>query len=92
MAYKEMLKLVLVMAIEMDKLACTNMQLELQGSQPSCISGRNRWIVSKGKKKKKNFPQTSQHGQLKACTKRPWNSQMQLYSGWIKPNCINIQW
>ena len=52
MAYKEMLKLVLVMAIEMDKLACTNMQLELQGSQPSCISGHNRWIVSKGKKKK----------------------------------------
>lgn len=81
MAYKEMLKLVLVMAIEMDKLACTNMQLELQGSQPSCISGRNRWIVSKGKKINKNFPQTSQHGQLKACTKRPWNSQMQLYSG-----------
>ena len=53
MAYKEMLKLVLVMAIEMDKLACTNMQLELQGSQPSCISGRNRWILSKGKKNKK---------------------------------------
>lgn len=49
MAYKEMLKLVLVMAIEMDKLACTNMQLELQGSQPSCISGHNR---CKGKKKK----------------------------------------
>ena len=46
MAYKEMLKLVLVMVIEMDKLACTNMQLELQGSQPSCISARNRWIVS----------------------------------------------
>ena len=29
------------------------MQLELQGSQPSCISGHNRWIVSKGKKNKK---------------------------------------